>query len=175
MLLQTGVTTACVNGMQQNVGWWEEYPSSPNEGINFSGFPVYQGDTIAASVYQTNTGAWVTRVDDVSTGLSGIMLTGAGWGVGSDFGTGSFSLQGSTASLYYSGGYTAEWVVEDFGQNGSLVPLADYGTVSFSGLTTSLPTWSLTPTVAMEIAQGNVVLSTPSPPSADGFSVNYTG
>ena len=176
VLLQTGVTTDCVNGAQQDFGWWEEYPSSPNHLVPFFGFPVYPGNTIAASVYQSSAGAWVTKVDNLSTGLSGIMVTGAGWGVGSDSGTGTFSLQGSTVGLYYSGGYTAEWVVEDYGlSGGSLVSLADYGAVTFSGLTTSLPTWSLTPSDGVEITQGNVVLSTPSLPSGDGFSVNYTG
>jgi hypothetical protein len=176
VLLQTGVTANCVNGAQQNVvGWWEEVPMSPNNGIAFSGFPVSSGDLIQASVFQTTSGAWETRVDNLSTGLSGIMVTGAGWGVYTDGSGGYLTYQGSTAGLSYSGGYTAEWIVEDLQQGGVLVPFADYGTVTFSNTRTSLPSWSLTSSEGVEIAQGGTVLSTPSPPSGSGFSVSYTG
>jgi hypothetical protein len=175
VLLQTGITNTCVNGVQQDIGWWEEYPSVPNHSQVFSNFPVSPGDSIAASVYQGSTGAWETRVDDLSTGLSGVMVTGEGWGVMVD-GSGTFPEQGSTADLSYSGGYTAEWIVEDYTlPSGALVSFADYGTVSFTGITTSLPSWSLTPNEAVEMVQGGVVLSTPSAASGDGFSVSYTG
>jgi hypothetical protein len=175
VLLQTGVATNCVDGVQQDFGWWEEFPSVPNHEEAFSSFPVSPGDSIAASVYQGTTGAWETRVDDLSTGLSGVMVTGEGWGVMSD-GSSTFPEQGSTAGLSYSGGYTAEWVVEDYElSSGALASFADYGTVSFAGLTTSLTSWSLTPNEAVEMIQGGVVLSTPSAASGGGFSVSYTG
>ncbi len=177
VLLQTGVFPTCVDGEQQNVGWWEEYPSSRNHEANFADFPVSAGDVIEASVYETTTGAWQTRVNDLSTGLSGIMITGEGWGVYSDGSGSSFPEQGSTAGLSYSGGYTAEWIVEDPGTGTTTTPapFADYGTVTFSDLTTSLPSWSLTSDEAVEMVQRSTVLSTPSPPSTHGFSVNYTG
>jgi hypothetical protein len=159
------------------VGWWEEYPSNPNYSANFANFPVSAGDVIEASVYEGSNGAWETRVNDLSTGLSGIMITGDGWGVYSDGSGSSFLEQGSTAGLSYSGGYTAEWIVEDPEAAATATPesFADYGTVTFSDLTTSLSSWSLTSSEAVEIMQGNTVLSTPSPPSTDGFSVSYTG
>lgn len=87
---------------------------------------------------------WETRVDDLTTGLSGVMVTGEGWGVFADAGNGTFPKQGSTAGLSYSGGYTAEWIVEDYSLNGSVVPFVDYGSVDFTGLTTSLSPWYLT-------------------------------
>ena len=176
VLLQTGIVTSCTNGVQSNTGVWEEYPSSPNSDFSFTDFPVSPGDVIDASIYQGTSGQWETKVDDLTTGLSGVMVTGGGWGVASDGGGGTFTEQGSTSSLSYSGGYTAEWIVEDFrqGPSASLVPFADYGTVTFSGITTSLASWSLTPDEEVEIAQSGTVLSTPSPPSGDGFSVSYT-
>lgn len=174
-LLQTGVTADCVNGVQQNAGFFEEYPSSPNTDKVFIGFPVSAGDQIEASVFQGTTGAWETKVDDLSTGLSGVMVTGGGWGVSADGGNGTFLKQGSTAGLFYSGGYTAEWIVEDYARLGSLVPLADFGTVSFSNLGTSLSPWYLTANEALAIAHGGSVLATPSSPSGNGFSVSYTG
>jgi len=177
-LLQTGVTDNCVNGVQQDSAWWEEVPSSPNQSSAFTSFPVSSGDVIEASVYQTSSGAWETSVDDLTTGLTGIMVTGEGWGVSTGGSGGSFTEQGSTADLSYLGGYTAEWIVEDYQQGGiggAYVPFANYGTVTFTNLTTSLSPWSLTPGEGVEIVQNGTVLSEPSFPSNSGFSVSYTG
>lgn len=176
-LLQTGITDQCVNGSQQDFGWFEEYPSTPNESKPFRSFPVSPGDAISATVFQGSSGAWETKVDDLTMGLSGIMVTGRGWGVASDgSGTPTFPEQGTTTGLTYAGGYTAEWIVEDFAVGGapSIVPLANYGTVTFSDLQTSLATWSLTIGEGLAITQNGVTLSTPSPPSTAGFSVTYT-
>jgi hypothetical protein len=176
VLLQTGVDTDCVSGVQQDNGWFEAYPSNPNQPFVFSGFPVSPGDEIEASVYQWSNGAaWETCIENLTTGLSGLMVTGEAWGVTSGGCTASFAEQGSTAGLSYAGGYTAEWIVEDPGDVGSRPPLADYGTVSFSNLQTSLSPWYLTENEAVEMVQNGVVLSTPSLPSSDGFSVSYTG
>jgi Peptidase A4 family len=176
-LLQTGITDQCVNGAQQDYGWFELVPSIPNTAKEFRNFSVSPGDAITASVYQGTSGAWETKVDDLTSGLSGIMVTGEGWGVAPDATGGqTFPLQGSTTGLSYSGGYTAEWIVEDFvGSTGSVVPLANYGTVTFTNLQTSLTSWSLTSADAWSIAQGGTTLSTPSAPSTAGFSVSYTG
>ena len=174
-LLQTGVRTDCLNGVPQYAGWFEEYPSMPNTSKDFLGFPVSPGDSIQASIFQGGSGAWETKVDDLTTGLSGVMVAGEGWGVTADTGDGSFREQGSTVGLSYSGGYTAEWIVEDYSLNDSAVPFADYGSVTFTGLTTSLSPWSLTTDEGLAMAQNGVVLSTPSQPSNDGFSVSYTG
>lgn len=175
-LLQTGVTMECIGGLPQYAGWFEEYPSSPNTNENFHGFPVSPGDAIDASVFQGSSGAWETRVDDLTTGLSGVMVTGEGWGVSADGGNGTFLKQGSTAGLSYAGGYTAEWIVEDYSQaDGSMIPFADYDTVTFTDLRTSLASWALTASEGVAIAQNGVVLSTPSLPASNGFSVSYTG
>ena len=110
-LLQTGTGDECVDGIQQAYAWWEEYPEVIPS-IIFSYLQVSPGDSIEASVYRNATGQWVTRVDDLTMGLSGWMITGDAYGVGTDRG-GTFTTQGSTTSLTYSGGYTAEWIVED--------------------------------------------------------------
>jgi hypothetical protein len=174
-LLQTGVTTDCVNGAQQSFGWFELYPSNPNRAYSFSGFSVSPGDSIQATVFQTATGAWETRVDDLTTSLSGVMVTGQGYGVLVDSGNGSFPLQGSTANLSYSGGTSAEWILEAYSQGGSTVSLAAYGTVSFSNLTTSLPSWSLAAGQPVALVQNGNVVSTPSPAGGSGFTLSYTG
>jgi len=176
-LIQTGVDAICVDGAQQDLPWWEIYPSDPNYDIYFNDFTVSPGDSLKASILQTSTGSWETRLDDLSTGQSGIMVTGAIWGVYTDGSHAPFPEQGSTAGASYAGGYTAEWIVEDYTlfASGQEAPFADYGTVSFSDLTTSLPSWSLTPSEELELSPGGTVLSTPSAPSNDGFSVSYTG
>ena len=170
-LLQTGVVSDCASGVQQDRAFWELLPAFATY---FTGFTVYPGDTIEATVFETTTGAWETRVDDLTTGISGVMVTGEGWGVLPD-GSSTFPSQGSTVGLTYLGGYSAEWIVEDYDQNGSQVPFADYGTVTFTDLSTSLSSWSLTWSESIALVQSGTVLSTPAPPTGTGFSVSYTG
>lgn len=179
-LLQTGVGDDCVDGVQQDFGWWEEVPNSPNSEVTFARFPVSPGDSIEAFVFQitsdcsTNCGQWETELEDLHTGLAGFMVTGEGWGVAS-IGSGTFPYQGTTTDLAYSGGYTAEWIVEDYEFDGSWAPFANYGTVNFSDLQLGgLSPWYLTASEGLEIVQDGVVLSTPSAPGNDSFSVSYT-
>lgn len=176
-LLQTGVDANCVGGVQEDTAWWELYPSNPNHSVVFEGMLVAPGDLIEASVFEAQDGQWETRVDDLTTGISGVMVTGEGWGVYQDGSGGSFAEQGSTVGLSYAGGYSAEWIAEDYrlGSEGTLVTLADYGTVTFTNMTTSLNSWFLAQDYGYEMVQGGEVLSMPSVPSQDGFSVSYTG
>lgn len=179
-LIQTGVQTVCVGGAQTvNSGWWELYP--PYAQIFFRAMTVSPGDRIEASVRRLADGhTWLTRVDDLSTGISGSLRTGDGWGTVSDSSPGSWlSQDGSTPGLAYGGGHTAEWIEEDYGDalSSSLSALADFRKVRFTKLTTSLRSWSLVHGKRMGIAQGGVVLAVPSPPDASGhgFSVVYRG
>ncbi len=179
-LLQTGTSDKCVNGAQVDLAFTEKFPSNPNYAQFFQNFPVMPGNTIQANVYQsTSTGAWVTRVDNLSTGLSGVLVTGAGWGVMVDNGTGTIAIQGLTTGLTFAGGSTAEWIVEAYTEadSGTLAPFANYGTVSFSNVTTSITGgWSLDPGEAVTLIDGDgAPLSTPSEAQGDGFSVSYTG
>ena len=178
-LLQTGVESNCVSGAQQNLAWWELVPTEPNHSFAFRDLPVSAGDTITASVYQSsNDGTWWTRLDDTTAGLSGWMQIGGRWGVGSDD-SNDFHYQGSTALLSYSGGYTAEWIVEDYTEpdGQTLASLADFGTVSFTNLRASATNWYINPEDGLALADVNGnVLATPSPPGGDGsFTVTYTG
>jgi hypothetical protein len=175
-LLQTGTTEECINGVQVDRGFTEEYPNTPAE--MFRKFPVGPGNRIKASVYQSSDGAWVTRVDNLSTGISGELVTGLGWGIFSDRGAGSIALQGRATNLTYGVGYSAEWIIEDdtSATSKTLMPFADFGTVRFTGLTTSLAHWSLAPSDAVTLVDANgSPLATPSGPGADGFAVSYTG
>ncbi len=174
-LLQTGTDDACVNGVQQDYGWWELVPSTPNNSVQFSNFAISPGDSMEGDVFQDSSGAWVTELKDMTTGLQGTMISGEGWGV-APIGA-KFTNQGSTSGLTYSGGYTAEWIVEDNtnSQSNSYNPFANYGSVAFSNITTDQASWSLAPSDAEEIVQSGVVLSVPSPIVNGGFTVTYTG
>ncbi len=176
-LLQTGTEDRCVNGVQQDDAWWELYPSNPNESIDYSRLSVSAGDSVVASVYKTMGGRWSTKIDDVTKGISGVMVTGVEYGTALDNGGSNvFSKEGSTSQLSYDGGYSAEWIVEDSGASETqLSPFANFGTITFSNLHAGLPAWALTSAEGVELVQHGVVLSTPAAPSANGFDVHYTG
>jgi peptidase A4-like protein len=174
-LLQTGIRTDCINGVQANLGWVEQFPSVPNVEQDFAGLVVTAGDSMLASVSQAPGGAWQTRLDDLTTGMSGWMMTGTGWGVAPDSSGNVFAQPGSPTTLSYSGGYSAEWIVEDYSVSTGPVPLARFGTVVFTGLTTSLSRWSLTAKQAVQLVQGTKVIAAPSAPAGNGFSVTRVG
>ncbi len=176
-LLQTGVESTCSGGTQvENPAWWEEFPEYYS--VNFQSMSVSPGDQIAASVYLASDGSWVTRVDDLTTGVSGLMHTGNAWGTILDSNPTAWLQQdGDASTVSYNGGSSAEWIMEDYGlSDGTPVPFADFGTVAFSKLTTSLPSWTLTASEAVGISDKNgLLLAAPSAPSGDAFSVTYTG
>jgi hypothetical protein len=178
-LLQTGVVSECIRGTQVvDPAWWEEFPQYPAD--LFKSMNVSPGDHIAASVTQGTDATWTTRLDDLTTAVSGVMHTGDYWGTVSDLDPSTFvTTEGDAALVSYSGGLTAEWIVEDYGTaGGSLVPFADFGTVTFTGLATNLPTWGLTASEQVGLGDRNgLLLAVPSAPdsSGKGFSVAYTG
>jgi hypothetical protein len=177
-LLQTGVRSDCIGGVQDNnPGWWEQVPPLPE--TDFQSLSIAAGDSIQASVDRNQDGSWTTRLDDVTKGVSGVMTTGGSYGTMLDSNFGVWLQQeGSAATLSYAGGYTAEWILEDFGfSDGSFAPLADFGKTAFTGLTTSLPSWTLTRAEQVGLGAGALLLAEPSGPdsSGRGFSVRYIG
>jgi hypothetical protein len=177
-LLQTGVRSDCFDGVQRNdAAWWEEFPQAPE--IDFKSMSVSVGDSIRASVVQNADTSWTTRVDDLTTGVSGVMTTGQSYGTVLDTSpTAWLHEEGSAAAISFAGGHTAEWIVEAFQSFGILVPLADFGRVAFTGLTTSLPSWGLTGDEQVGIGDsfGNLYAAPSGPDSSNyGFSITYTG
>ncbi len=181
-LLQTGIQSDCSGGVQvDNVAWWEKVPPLPE--IPFTTMSVSPGDAIQASVYQASDGSWVTRVDDLSRGISGMMIMIYGhayWGTRLDSDPSTwYQQEGSGSPISYSGGYTAEWIVEAYAEctstTCSLVPLADYGTVAFGSLSVNNAAPDLTQAGADGIIQNGVTVSLPTPLTASGFTAVYTG
>lgn len=177
-LIQTGVESDCVNGVQIDLPWWEivggttNLPEQP-----FTSFPVQAGDILTVSVTQDATsGAWLTCLSDAGTGEMGVMLTGSSAGIGQgscNSGISSYTPQADTSTYSYAGGTTAEWIAEDptSAATDTLLPLASFGTVGFSGIGMSASDAA----VATEIVQGGQILATPGPLSNNSFTVSYTG
>lgn len=180
-LLQTGTDNSCYNGAQEESAWFELVPSRPNAAQTFSGLTISPGDTIRGEVIESASGTWSTSLEDVTTGLEGVFTVGGTWEIKSIATQATIgSVEGDATQTSYSGGYTAEWIVEDpayasYGGAGSYVPFASYGTQTFSQLTTNLPTWSLSPADGTELVQHGVTLSTPSAVINDSFTCTYTG
>jgi Peptidase A4 family len=177
-LLQTGVVSECSGGVQvENPGWWEEFPEGP--ATFFQSMTVSPGDQIEASVSQGLDGSWTTRLDDLTTLVSGVMHTGDRWGTFPDLDPTAFTQEGDASAIAYSGGTTAEWIVEDYATTGGvLVPFADFGTVTFSNLVASVPSWTLTAKEQVGLGdKSGLLLAEPSAPDSTGkaFSVAYTG
>lgn len=178
-LLQTGVVSECVKGTQvENPAWWEEFPEYP--AVLFPDMTVTPGDQIEASVSQGLDSSWTTRLDDLTTGVSGELHTGDQWGTVLDSNPTIFATKdGDATTVSYTGGHTAEWIVEDYGTSSGLVPFADFGTVTFTNLATSLPSWALTAKeqVGLGDTGSGLLLAAPSAPDSTGrgFSVSYTG
>ena len=176
-LLQTGVVSDCVSGVQvEDPGWWEEFPELP--AVFFNTMTVSPGDQIVATVSQGTDLSWTTRLDDLTTHISGVMHTGDSYGTYPDPTPTTFTREGDASTVSYAGGRTAEWIVEDYGTATGLVPFADFGTVTFSSLATNLLTWALTPTEQVGLGdRSGLLLAAPSAPDSTGkgFSVAYTG
>jgi peptidase A4-like protein len=178
-LLQTGVRSSCIGASQAvNIGWWADFPAYRE--IDFDRKFISAGDSVRATVSRSTDGSWTTRLDDLTSGISGVMTTGKAFGTVRDSSpTVWLDQQGSASGVSYAGGYSAEWIVEDFEEaNGMLATVADFGTVAFTGLTTSLPSWGLTSDERVGLGDygGNLwaVPSAPDP-SGRGFSIRFVG
>ena len=112
-LFQAGTSSTCVGGSQANSAVWSD---GALDYVWQDEFPANAGDVISARVVQTSSGTWSATVTDETTGQS---------------------ADASEAVAHV--GASAEWVTEDPGTQGSraLTPLADFGSVSFTGLSVS--------------------------------------
>ncbi|KAH8896866.1 acid proteinase [Thozetella sp. PMI_491] len=121
-ILQTGVDFYIQNGRASFDAWYEWYP---DYAYTFSGITISAGDTIQVTVTATSTKAGTAVVKNVSTGKSV-----------------SHTFTGQSAALQE---LNAEWIVEDFSSGGSLVPFANFGTVTFTGATATTSSGTVGP------------------------------
>ncbi|KAF1351839.1 peptidase A4 family-domain-containing protein [Delphinella strobiligena] len=112
-ILQTGVDFNIQDGEVSFDAWYEWYP---DYSYDFTGISFSAGDTVKLTIDATSTTAGTATVENVSTGK-----------------TVTHKFSGESDALCE---YNAEWIVEDFtevnGGTESLVPLVDFGTVTFT-------------------------------------------
>ncbi|TVY81052.1 Aspergillopepsin-2 [Lachnellula suecica] len=112
-LIQTGVFWCVQNGEYSYEAWYEFIPAAS---IAYSDISVNVGDSITVTVTADGANGGVTTFTDNTTGQ-----------------TVSHTFTDDTDGTLC--GTNAEWIVEDFEQGSSLVPFADFGTVTFTGAT----------------------------------------
>ncbi|KAI1851411.1 hypothetical protein JX265_000355 [Neoarthrinium moseri] len=153
-ILQTGVDFYAQGSSVSFDAWYEWYP---DYAYDFSGITISAGDTITITVTATSTKAGTATVANKSTGKTV---------------THTFSSQ--SAALCET---NAEWIVEDFSSGNSLVPFADFGTVTFTGAsaTTSSGTVGVSGATILDIKQNNKVLTDCSTSGSSTVQCTYTG
>jgi hypothetical protein len=148
---QTGTEADCSKGTAVYYAWFEMYPKYP---INYSN-RVAAGDSFFASVTYLGTGYFALTLKDTSRGWS----------------------QTATQRLKSAKLGSAEVIAEAPSGSGGVLPLADFGTVGFGGisvngsqLTSSTP--GLEP---ITMVSGSTVKAAPSRITGGGFSDTWQG
>jgi hypothetical protein len=143
----------CIKGSTVSYDAWYEW--YPDYAYDFSGISIAAGNVIKVTVDATSTTAGTATVENVSTGKS-VTHTFSG------------GVDGTLCE------YNAEWIVEDFESNGSLVPFANFGTVTFSGAEATDGSSTVGPSGAtlIDIEQSNKVL-TSSSVTSNSVTVKY--
>lgn len=155
-ILQTGCDfTATDNGPEYDC-WYEYFP---NPLTDFDGFTPSAGDTIYAVVQSTGSTSGTATLTNTRTGQSV---------------TQQLSAPNAQASLV---GQNAEWIVEDFESGGSLVPFANFGTVTFTNCQAMSGGNNVGTSGAdiIDITQNNQVITNAQIPSGSEVTVQYTG
>ena len=109
---QTGTDSDCRSGAPAYYAWYEFYPH-PSKLI--SGVSVHPGDVVSAEVLYSG-GRFTVSIQDLTTGAS-------------------FSASAKVRGAQRS---SAEWIAEAPSSSGGILPLADFGTVSFGADTTGV-------------------------------------
>lgn len=130
--------------------WYEWLPDSAHD---FTGISFSAGDSVTVTVTASSKTSGTAVIENTTTGQK----------VTKDL--------TSTSALCET---NAEWIVEDYEENGGLVPLADFGTVTFTGATATTGSGTVGPDgstiIDMVDDSGNVVASA----SADSSSVTVS-
>ncbi|KAG8882331.1 hypothetical protein FRB97_007466 [Tulasnella sp. 331] len=121
-ILQTGVDFTITNGKVSydahdrltTPAWYEWYP---DYAYDFSGITISAGDSITTTVTATSTKAGTAVIKNNTTGKT---------------------VTKSLTSSYALCEQNAEWIVEDYEEGSSLVTMANFGTVTFTGASAGL-------------------------------------
>ncbi|KAL1593095.1 hypothetical protein SLS59_009420 [Nothophoma quercina] len=154
-LLQAGIDfTVTSSGAVSYDAWYEWYP---DYAYDFSNFAVSAGNVIQVDITATSTTKGTVKLTNVSTGKSV-----------------SQTLSAPSGSVLCR--QNAEWIVEDFEQNGSLVALSNFGTVVFTQASAALSTGGtegLSSATIIDLKQGSTVYTDVTINSASQVTVKY--
>ena len=133
---QTGTEADCAAGAATYQGWFEMFPNAPV----FYNNPVKPGDAMSASVVASGGGAFTLTLTDAT----------AGW-------TRTTNQASATAQLG-----SAE-VIAEAPSNGTVLPLSNFGTVSFTTATAdNAPIGNASPAALTMVSAAGVTEATPS-------------
>jgi len=155
-ILQTGIDfNVASSGAVSFDAWFEWFPLASTD---FSGIPIAAGNVIQLTVTATTSSAGTAVIENVSTGVTV---------------TKALTAPNTAAHLQ---GQNAEWIVEDFEEGNSLVPFANFGTVTFTSA--SAKTASETVTLAdaspiILVSSSDAALTTVTIPSTSSVEVTY--
>jgi hypothetical protein len=146
---QTGTDADCSGRTPQYYAWYEMYPKYP---VNFSN-TVKPGDHLSASVTTNGSGSFTLTISDSTRGWSRTV----------------------TARLKSAKLASAEVIAEAPSSNSGVLPLANFGTVSFTGATANgaLLTSSTPHIDPITMQSGSTVKAQPSSISNGSFSVAW--
>ncbi|KAJ5707825.1 Concanavalin A-like lectin/glucanases superfamily [Penicillium malachiteum] len=152
-ILQTGVDAYIQNGDKTYDAWYEWYP---NAAENFA-ISLSAGDVIVAKVESFSPSEGVAIIENQSSGKTV---------------TKTLSAPSSSATL---GGQNAEWIVEDFNSGSSMVPLVNFGDVTFTGAQAEATSGSygVNGGQVLDIQQNGKVLAKVDVESDTQFTVSY--
>lgn len=147
---QTGTDADCSSGTPTYYAWYEMYPKYP---VNLSN-TVRPGDHLTASVTVSGSGTFTLKISDSTQGWS--------------YSTNQKSTRAKRGS--------AEWIAEAPSSSGGVLPLTNFGTVSFSNCTANGTAISSNPNVdeiVMETSSGTVKAQPSSLSGGNAFSVAW--
>ncbi|KAF8309299.1 hypothetical protein DL93DRAFT_2063102 [Clavulina sp. PMI_390] len=149
-ILQTGVDFSIWLGIVSFDAWYEWYP---DYAYDFSGISFSAGDSVTLTVTATTTKSGTAVIINNTTGQS---------------------VSKTITSTYALCEQDAEWIVEDFEEGSSLVPFANFGSVTFTDAKAGLLLGSVGPAGAelMDIKQGTTVYTSVSSTS-NSVTVSY--
>ncbi|KAJ5313093.1 hypothetical protein PENANT_c018G07920 [Penicillium antarcticum] len=152
-ILQTGIDAYIQDGQKSYDAWYEWYPKNAE---NFD-IGLTAGDVIVAKVESSSPSQGVAIIENKSTGQKV---------------TKTLTAPSTSATL---GGQNAEWIVEDFNSGDSMVPLANFGKVDFTGAQTEADgaSYGVNNAAILDIQQGGYVKAHVKVLSDTEFSVSY--
>ncbi|KAA8643728.1 hypothetical protein EYZ11_011793 [Aspergillus tanneri] len=154
-ILQAGVDFYWENGQVSYAAWYEWFPDFAHD---FS-FTVNAGDNITVTVESYSPSNGVAVIQNQSTGQQVKQ---------------NIAAPNAEATL---AGQNAEWIVEDFQSGDSMIPLVNFGNVTFTGMKAKAgsSTYGVDGATLIEMQQNGTVLTKVQTNGNSAMTVQYIG